>query len=146
MLVNNIIGNITNFNLNGKSVDKVNLSADDRLKQVLRLKSQSGVEIGVNLTCGHLHNGDILAQDDNKVYVIDFLPQAVILIKPKDIMQMGFVAHSIGNKHIPAIFEDDCMIIEDDYLIVDWLKEANVVFEQKEMVLRHALKHASHHH
>ncbi|MBJ6718664.1 urease accessory protein UreE, partial [Campylobacter jejuni] len=77
---------------------------------------------------------------------IECLPQSVILIKPKDMMQMGFVAHSIGNRHMPAVFEDGFMIVEDDYLIIEWLEENQVSYEKTQKVLRHALKHASHHH
>lgn len=146
MLVNNILGNIKDYDIKAKTIDRVKLTADNRLKQIIRLVSDSGVEIGINLDGKHLHDGDVLAENENNVFVVEFLPQKVLVIKPIDIMQMGFVAHSIGNKHIPVVFESGAMIIEDDYLIVDWLKEVGVSFEKKELVLKHALKHASHHH
>lgn len=147
MIVKAVLGNIKDYNTNDKSIDKVKMSADDRLKQIVRLVSDSGVEIGINLEDGkHLHNGDVLGEDETKVFVLDFLPQDVLLIKPKDIMQMGFVAHSIGNRHIPAVFEDGEMIIEDDYLITQWLDSNGVAYEQTQKVLKHALKHASHKH
>lgn len=146
MLVENILGNIKDYDTKSKTIDRVKLSADDRLKQILRLKSDNGVEIGIKLNSGHLHDGDILGQNDTSIFVVEFLPQSVLVIKPKDIMQMGFIAHSIGNKHIPAIFEDKNIIIEDDYLMQEWLQKEGVNFEKKDIVLKHALKHASHHH
>lgn len=146
MVVQTILGNINAYDTKGKTIDKVKISPDDRLKHIIRLKSDGGVEIGINLNEGHLHNGDILAEDEKTIFVVDFLPQDVMLIKPKDIMQMGFVAHSIGNRHTPAVFEDGAMIIEDNYLIADWLDENNIPYERTAKVLHHALKHASHQH
>ncbi|MBZ7993332.1 MULTISPECIES: urease accessory protein UreE [unclassified Campylobacter] len=146
MIVKTILGNIKDYDTKGKMIDNVKVSPDDRLKHILRLTSDSGVEIGISLDNGHFHNGDILGEDDKRVFVIECLPQSVILIKPKDMMQMGFVAHSIGNRHMPAVFEDGFMIVEDDYLIIEWLEENQVSYEKTQKVLRHALKHASHHH
>lgn len=146
MIVKTILGNIKDYDTKGKSIDKVKVSPDDRLKHILRLKSDSGIEIGVSLDGGHFHNGDVLAEDDARIFVVDCLPQNVIVIKAKDMMQMGFVAHSIGNRHTPAVFEDGMMIVEDDYLIAQWLDENKVEYERTSKVLRHALKHASHHH
>lgn len=146
MIVKNILGNIKNYSINGKIIDEVKVFADDRLKQIIRLKSDGGVEIGVSLEKGHLHDGDVLFDDGIKIFVVKFLAQNVILIKPKDIMQMGFIAHSIGNRHIPALFEDDMMIVEDDYLISSFLDEHKVEYEKTTKVLSKALKHASHTH
>ncbi|PZT48126.1 hypothetical protein B6S12_05695 [Helicobacter valdiviensis] len=146
MIVSKIIGNISSFDCKGKTIDKVKVSAEDRLKQIIRLKSDSGIEIGVNLQEGHLHNGDILGEDDKSIFVVDFLPQNVLLITPKDMMQMGFVAHSIGNRHTPAVFEEGAMIVEEDYLLIEWLEANKVPYQKAQKVLKCALKHASHHH
>ena len=146
MIIKTILGNIKDYNLDGKTIHKVQISADDRLKHIIRVEASNGTDIGISLESGHLHNGDILAQDGTDLYVVDFLPQSVILIKCTDLMQMAFVAHSIGNRHTPAAFEDGMMIIEDDYLIAKWLKDHNVPFDQCERVLHHALKHAEHSH
>lgn len=146
MVVTAILGNIHSYDVKGKLIDKVKVSPDDRLKHIIRLQSDGGVQIGVNLSNAHLHNGDVLAEDEKAVFVVEFLPQSVILIQPHDMMQMGFVAHSIGNRHTPAVFEDGAMIVEDDYLIAAWLDENKVPYKREERVLKHALKHADHHH
>lgn len=147
MIVNSVLGNIKDFDTKGKTIDKVKLNADDRQKKIIRLQSDSGVDIGINLSGDkHLHNGDILAESDDKIFVIDFLPQDIIIIKPNSIAQMGFVAHSIGNRHIPAVFENDTMIVEDDYLIIQLLDENKVNYEKTKRVLDQILRHASHKH
>lgn len=146
MIVNTILGNIKDYDVKGKTICLVKISPDDRLKHIIRVKSDNGIDIGINLESGHLHNGDILAEDGEVIYIVDFLPQKVIVIKATNLMQMGFVAYSIGNRHTPAVFEDGMMIIEDDYLIAEWLEENNISYERCKKVLHHALKHANHHH
>ena len=49
MIVNKILGNLNNFDLKDKKVDFANISNDDRVKKVLRVKSNNGVEIGINV-------------------------------------------------------------------------------------------------
>lgn len=146
MIVNTILGNIKDYDAKGKIICLVKISPDDQLKHIIRAKSDNDIEIGINLESGHLHNGDVLAEDDGVIYIVDFLPQKVIVIKAINIMQMGFIAYSIGNRHAPAVFEDGMMIIEDDYLIAEWLEESNIPYERCEKVLDHPLKHANHHH
>lgn len=146
MIVTSILGNIKDFDTKGKTIDLVKISPDDRLKQVLRVRSVAGEEIGIRLDNTHLHNGDVLFENEKYVFVVDFLAQDVILIKPKDLDEMGFIAHSIGNKHIPAIIENGEIIIEDDYLIIEWLSKCGFNYEKAKKVLSKALRHASHTH
>ena len=119
MIVNKILGNLDNFDLKDKKVDFANISNDDRVKKVLRVKSNNGIEIGIT---------DVLE------------------ISPKNLKEMGVIAHNIGNRHTPAIFEKDLMIIEPDSLIEEFLKNQNVDFKKTKRVLKTALRHASHSH
>lgn len=147
MIVNKILGNIKNFKINNKSIIKVKINPDDRLKKILRLKADNGIDFGINLDDDIiLKDGDILDVNDKEIFIIQALPQDVIIIKPKSITQMGFIAHFIGNKHTPAIFENDEIIVEYDYLLENWLNEQNISFTRDILVLDTPLKHATHHH
>lgn len=145
MIVNKILGNLDNFDLKDKKVDFANISNDDRVKKVLRVKSNNGVEIGINVE-DELKDGDILAILEDSVVVIKILPTDVLEISPKNLKEMGIIAHNIGNRHTPAIFEEDLMIIEPDSLIEEFLKNQNVDFKKTKRVLKTALRHASHSH
>ena len=116
MVVNKILGNLNNFDLKDKKVDFANISNDDRVKKVLRVKSNNGVEIGINVE-DELKDGDILAILEDNIVAIKILPTDVLEISPKNLKEMGIIAHNIGNRHTPAIFEEDLMIIEPDSLI-----------------------------
>ena len=145
MIVNKILGNLDNFDLKDKKVDFANVSNDDRVKKVLRVKSNNGVEIGINVE-DELKDGDILAILDDSVVAVKILPTDVLEISPKNLKEMGIIAHNIGNRHTPAIFEENLMIIEPDSLIEEFLKNQNVDFKKTKRVLKTALRHASHSH
>lgn len=145
MIVNKILGNLNNFDLKDKKVDFANISNDDRVKKVLRVKSNNGVEIGINVE-DELKDGDILAILDDSVVAVKILPTDVLEISPKNLKEMGIIAHNIGNRHTPAIFEENLMIIEPDSLIEEFLKNQNVDFKKTKRVLKTALRHASHSH
>lgn len=145
MVVNKILGNLNNFDLKDKKVDFANISNDNRVKKVLRVKSYKGVEIGINVE-DEIKDGDILAILDDSVVVVKILPTDVLEISPKNLKEMGIIAHNIGNRHTPAIFEEDLMIIEPDSLIEEFLKNQNVDFKKTKRVLKTALRHANHSH
>ncbi|WP_304339107.1 urease accessory protein UreE [Campylobacter ureolyticus] len=145
MIVNKILGNLDNFDLKNKKVDFANISNDDRVKKVLRVKSNNGVEIGINVE-DEVKDGDILAILDDSVVAVKILPTDVLEISPKNLKEMGIIAHNIGNRHTPAIFEENLMIIEPDSLIEEFLKNQNVDFKKTKRVLKTALRHASHSH
>lgn len=145
MIVNKILGNLDNFDLKDKKVDFANISNDNRVKKVLRVKSYKGVEIGINVE-DEIKDGDILAILDDSVVVVKILPTDVLEISPKNLKEMGIIAHNIGNRHTPAIFEEDLMIIEPDSLIEEFLKNQNVDFKKTKRVLKTALRHANHSH
>ncbi|WP_297575178.1 urease accessory protein UreE [uncultured Campylobacter sp.] len=147
MIVKEILGNIANFDTKTKEIVKVKIGADDRLKRVVRLTSDNGVDIGINLNDEVvLKDGDILGEDDKFLYVLECLAQDVLVIKPKEMLQMGFAAHSIGNRHAPAVFKQGAMIVEYDYLIAKWLDENKIPYSRQNLVLATPLKHATHRH
>ena len=145
MIINKILGNLDNFDLKDKKVDFANISNDDRVKKVLRVKSNNGVEIGINVE-DELKDGDILAILEDNIVAIKILPTDVLEISPKNLKEMGIIAHNIGNRHTPAIFEEDLMIIEPDSLIEEFLKNQNVKYKKTKRVLKTALRHANHSH
>lgn len=147
MIVTEILGNLKSFKTQKMSVVEVKISPEDRLKQVVRLKADDGKEIGISLKSEQiLSDGDVLGVDDGVIYATKCLGQDVLVITPSSISKMGFVAHAIGNRHAPALFEDDKMIVEYDYLIEEWLKELKIPFKKDNLVLKTPLKHSSHRH
>lgn len=148
MIVEKVIGNIEEIeDIKAFHVEKVILESDDLLKRVQRVQTDHGTELGISLPPNHaLRDGDILHQEGKNLIVISVKADDVLVIRPTDMMQMGVVAHMLGNRHLPAQFEEDTMIVQYDYLVERLLKEENLSYTRENKKLKQAFRHVDHSH
>ncbi|CEI83204.1 MULTISPECIES: urease accessory protein UreE [Oceanobacillus] len=127
--------------------EKVYLDSADLLKRILRVKTDHGKDIGISLKERQaLTKGDVLYKDTSNIIFIDVYQDDVIVIRPKDIHEMGVIAHQLGNRHLPAQFEADNMIVQYDYLVEELLKQLDISYQREERKLKEAFKHIGHSH
>ncbi len=81
------------------------------------------------------------------------LPTDVLVITPTSIMQMGFVAHSLGNRHLQAQFFDadsdyhaEVMVVQYDHTVEEFLTHHAVPYSREEHVMPVPFRHAEHTH
>ena len=148
MIVEKVIGNIEEIeDIKAFHVEKVILESDDLLKRVQRVQTDHGTELGISLPPNHaLRDGDILHQEGKNLIVISVKADDVLVIRPADMMQMGVVAHMLGNRHLPAQFEEDTMIVQYDYLVERLLKEEKLSYTRENKKLKQAFRHVDHSH
>lgn len=147
MILDKILGNIKDMEDIHCHVERIYLESDELLKRVLRVTSDHGHEYGISLPKGsEMRDGDILFNDGHNMVVISVKEDDVIVITPRDINEMGEVAHNLGNKHLPVQIEDGKIIIQYDYLVEKFLQDLQVNFERKNMKLKQAFKHVDHSH
>lgn len=147
MILNKILGNIKDMEDIHCHVERIYLESDELLKRVLRVTSDHGHEYGISLPKGsEMRDGDILFNDGHNMVVISVKEDDVIVITPRDINEMGEVAHNLGNKHLPVQIEDGKIIIQYDYLVEKFLQDLQVNFERKNMKLKQAFRHVDHSH
>jgi urease accessory protein len=128
-------------------VERVYLRSDDLLKKIQRVKTDHGNELGIRLKDGkELMDGDILYQDGKNSIIISVIKDDVLVIQPRSILQMGEIAHQLGNRHLPAQFENNEMIVQYDYLVEKLLGELGVPFVREERKMNKAFKHIGHSH
>ena len=53
--------------------------------------------------------------------VVDVNSEDLLVIKPRNIQEMGDIAHQLGNRHLPQFTETE-MLVQYDYLVEDLLK------------------------
>ncbi|MGM0215730.1 urease accessory protein UreE [Enterococcus sp. AZ109] len=147
MIVKEIIGNINSYPAaESKTKDWIALENEALAKRVHHLNT-SGGEVSVRLAPGkHLHVGDILAETEDSLVVVDVLPEDVLVISPDSINQMGVIAHELGNRHLPAQFIDDTMVVQFDYLIEKLLGDKGIAFERQQIKMLHPFRHIGHSH
>ncbi|ENZ03274.1 urease accessory protein UreE [Clostridium thermobutyricum] len=142
MILDKVLGNIENTNLEGVHIEKIYLNNEEMLKRIIRVTSDHGKDYGISLSDGNkLKDGDILFNDGHNAVVIKFNSEDVLVIKPKDMNQMGKIAHEIGNKHLPAQFIDETMIIQYDSVVEETLKKQNLNYSRENMELKEAFRH-----
>ncbi|MBU5315492.1 urease accessory protein UreE [Clostridium bornimense] len=143
MIFNEVIGNIKDIdNLDGYHVETIYLNSEDMLKRILRVSSDQNREYGITLENNEkLKDGDILYNKDKNIIVVKVNSEDVLIITPSTITEMGIIAHSLGNRHLQAQFENDKMIIQYDRLVEEELKKDNINYERKNIVLKKAFKH-----
>lgn len=147
MILDKILGNIKDMEDTHCHVERIYLESDELLKRVLRVTSDHGHEYGISLPKGsEMRDGDILFNDGHNMVVISVKEDDVIVITPRDINEMGEVAHNLGNKHLPVQIEDGKIIIQYDYLVEKFLQDLQVNFERKNMKLKQAFRHVDHSH
>jgi urease accessory protein len=150
MIINKIIGNIEDFDeseINKRHIEKVNLESDQLVKRIQRLTTDHDRVIGLQLKDKRdLANGDILYMDDQNIIMVNVLSDELLIIRPKDMEEMGRVAHELGNRHLPAQFDGNEMLIQYDYLTERLLQEMELTFVKEKRQVKHAFRHIGHSH
>lgn len=139
----------------GREVINVTFEDLDLDKRIQRVAVPGGADLGLRLNPGHpiLREGDVLAADDTAVHVVRIVPTDVLVITPVDAHQMGFVAHSLGNRHLPAQFaasgklaERAAMVVAYDHTVQAFLDEHGIDFQRTELVPPKPFRHSEHSH
>lgn len=148
MVFERVLGNIKDIeNINNYHVEKIILKSDDLLKRIIRVTSDHGHEYGISLDKGKtLNNRDILLKDGHNLVIVQYESNDILVIKPTSINEMGKIAHALGNRHLPAQFENDTMIVEYDNLVEDKLKHDNINYSRENRVLEKAFRHVEFEH
>lgn len=147
MIIEKVVGNIHELDKPTTHIERVYVRSDDLLKKILRVKTDHGNELGIRLKEGTvLKDGDILYQDERNTIIISVLADDVLVIKPTNLTQMGDIAHQLGNRHLPAQFENDEMIIQYDYLVEKLLQDLEIPFARENRKMKKAFKHIGHAH
>lgn len=143
MIFNQVLGNISELeNLNNIHIEKIYISSEEALKRILRVNSDHNHEYGIALNENvELKDGDILYRDDKNIIIVKIKGEDVLVIKPKSMTDMGVIAHSLGNRHLQAQFEDGKMIIQYDALVENELKKDGIKYSRENLKLKKAFRH-----
>lgn len=150
MIIEKIVGHIDELDSDlvaGTHKEKVYLESSDLVKRIQRVKTDHGREIGIRLSeSRELNAGDILYMDEKNIILIEVFPDDVIVIEPRNMNEMGTIAHQLGNRHLPAQFEEDKMLVQYDYLVEELLEELGLPYVREKRKVKKAFRHIGHSH
>lgn len=130
-----------------RHIEKVYLESDHLMKRIQRVTTDHGKEIGIRLKEPRdFVAGDVLYMDEKNIIIIDVLSDELIVIKPRSMKEMGTIAHQLGNRHLPAQFEGDEMLVQYDYLVEELLKELQIPYQCEKRKVKKAFRHIGHSH
>src|SRR5699024_5019941 len=150
MIVEEVITNIKDLapsELEKRHKEKVYLESDNLMTRIQRVETDHGREVGIRLKNPEdLQAGDVLFMDDENMIVVDVLADDLIVIHPRNMNEMGTIAHQLGNRHLPAQFEGDAMLVQYDYLVEELLQELDIPYKREERKVKQAFRHIGHSH
>jgi urease accessory protein len=113
MIVQNKIGNLDSYMVNGRAIDWLQLEWYETSKRILRKRTLAGVEVAMKFMKENpgLTQGDVLLEDANSIIAVDILPCDCLVIAPADMFEMASVCYEIGNKHLPLFFEANTLLV-----------------------------------
>lgn len=149
MIVEEIVGNIANLSNSekGKHIEKVYLENSDLVKRIQRVTTDHGNELGIRLKQPiDLQYGDILYKDDTNMIIVDVNSEDLLVIKPRNLQEMGNIAHQLGNRHLPAQFTETEMLVQYDYLVESLLQDLGIPYTHEDRKVNQAFRHIGHSH
>lgn len=150
MIVDKVVTNIRDLDqseLDQRHIEKVYLESEHLMKRIQRVETDHGRELGIRLKDPKdLEAGDVLFMDDKNIIMIDVLTDDLIVIRPRSMYEMGTIAHQLGNRHLPAQFEEDEMLVQYDYLVEELLVEMDTPYQREERKVKQAFRHIGHSH
>ncbi|MBK1897399.1 urease accessory protein UreE [Chryseobacterium paridis] len=142
MIINETLGNIADYPVEGKNVDYLDLEWFETTKRIQRKKTRQGTDLAIKfLREGQrLREGDILYKDEEKVIVVNVLETEAIVMKPQSMLEMGTVCYEIGNKHIPLFIQNDEVLLPFEMPMYRWLEASGFNPERQSVKLLNLLK------
>ena len=147
MIITEIVGNVDDISSAGRHIERVYLSSDDLVKRIQRVTTDHGKEVGIRLVePKDLIDGDILYMDERNMIVVSVTSDDLLVLRPSSIKQMGEIAHQLGNRHLPAQFEEGEMLVQYDYLVEELLLQLEIPYTREQRKVRKAFRHIGHSH
>ena len=128
-------------------IETVYIESDHLVKRVQRVVTDHGKELGIRLKENReLTDGDVLFMDESNMIVVQVVADDILTIQPINIQQMGEIAHQLGNRHLPAQFEGEDMLVQYDYLVEELLQQLDIPYKREKRKVKQAFKHIGHSH
>jgi len=142
MLIQEKLGSLKSFDLNGRAIDWLPLEWYETGKRILHKQTRSGKSLTLKFLkeAPNLLQDDTLYADEKSLIAVEILPCDVIVIQPASMYEMAAVCYEIGNKHLPLFYENNSLLIPYEAPIFRMLQAAGFVVRKDVQKLLQPLK------
>lgn len=131
MIVEKILGKIEDFPIESLKINRILMDHYELTKSHQKVTSEEGDTYGISLPRGkNLSCGDVIYMDDEKIVVIDLIPEDIIEVHPKGNIQWGKAAFNIGNMHQKAYLREDCILVPYDANMENIIKGLGIEYNK----------------
>ena len=144
MIFTEIFGNLSELtNPEQYHVETAMVKSDDLAKSILRVTSDHQHDFGIRLEDddAKLENGTIFKIDDHHLLALSVIPDEMITITPKNIDEMGIIAHTLGNLHKPVRVKDGKISLLYDKIIIQNLDKLGADYIIEDVQLEESLRY-----
>lgn len=117
-----------------ESNDSVELSWFDMQKPNLSAVSKNGIEFMIKVKFTHLHENDILVDEDGHSIKVQRADDEVYELRFTESLDFAKIAYEIGNRHQPVCIEEYKITVLDDISLDDIIQmckeNKNIVVEK----------------
>lgn len=145
MILTEIYRNVDDIpDIESYHIETAMVKSDDLLKSIQRVTTDHGNDYGIRLEDENkvLESGSAFKIGEKRLLVISVIPDEMIVVKPKNIDEMGVIAHLLGNLHKPVQVKDGTISLLLDKVVVNTLDKRHADYEIKQIKLDEPLKYA----
>ena len=145
MILTEIYRNVDDIpDIESYHIETAMVKSDDLLKSIQRVTTDHGNDYGIRLEDENqvLESGSAFKIGEKRLLVISVILDEMIVVKPKNIDEMGVIAHLLGNLHKPVQVKDGTISLLLDKVVVNTLDKRHADYEIKQIKLDEPLKYA----
>jgi len=142
MVVQEKIGNLTSFAVDGRTVDLFPVEWYETNKRILRRPTRGGRELALKFLqeSPALCDGDVLHADDTAVIVVEILPCETLVIRMTAPQDIASICYEIGNRHLPLFIDAGELLVPAEDPIHRWLIASGYDVRREDRKLLHPLR------
>ena len=114
-------------------IDKVALTWEQRHKSRQKLMTMQGCEIALALPTGtRLQAGDLLPAPGGWI-AVELALEDVLLVRPRSLQEIAFVAYQIGNRHLPLEIGEHWLKTLYEPVLETYLGQQGIAVERSQL-------------
>ena len=131
MVIDRIVGRLADLQSLVRSVDPLELAAEQRQRPHLRTRTRGGRDLAISMPRGvELNDGDVLVLESGVAVAVVAAAEDVIEVIPRTSREWGTAAYQLGNLHREVRFLENSMLTPYDPISEDVLRGMGVAYHR----------------